>query len=324
MIKGGMKKLIKKSLTKMSGILLGSIVEENRKFHLEMLRIAHDLEMKVSCIAAKSLVSKRASDVSSIEETEFRVFSEYGEDGIIQFLISNIDIPHKTFVEFGVDNYRESNTRFLLVNDNWSGLIIDGNNSNIESIKNDSIYWRCDLTALNAFITKDNINGLIASRFSGDIGLLSIDIDGNDYWIWDSINVVHPRIIICEFNSVFGNKHSVSIPYSAGFVRQEAHFSYLYFGASLGALCMLAERRGYFFVGCNSAGNNAFFVRKDIIGNLRVVTLEEGYVASKFRESRDADNNLTFVSGESRIKLIDSMSVFDFTVGKMVKLSSLY
>ena len=85
---------------------------------------------------------------------------------------------------------------------------------------------------------------------------------------------------------------------------------------------MLAERRGYFFVGCNSAGNNAFFVRKDVIGNLSVVSLEKGYVASKFRESRD-EQKLTFVSGENRIKLIGAMSVIDLKSGQTVKLSNL-
>jgi hypothetical protein len=322
-----MKKLIKRCLAKVFRPLLEeinvSLASENQKLRSEMLRIARDTEMKVACIAVKSLAGKKAFDVRSIQETEFQVFSQFGEDGIIQFLISNVDIPHKTFVEFGVEDYKESNTRYLLVNDNWSGLVIDGGQANIESIKSDAIYWKHDLTALSAFITKDNINSLIASRFSGDIGLLSIDIDGNDYWIWDSINVVNPRIVICEYNSVFGKKHNISIPYSEDFVRKKAHFSHLYFGASLRALCMLAEKRGYFFVGCNSAGNNAFFVRKDVIGNLPVVSQEEGYVASKFRESRDEHGNLNFISGENRIKLIASMSVFDFKTGRMVKLSNL-
>jgi hypothetical protein len=325
-----MKMLIKKCLAKVFQPLIGaindshdSLVAENQKLRLEISRILRDAEMKISCLAAKSLPAKQASNVSSIQGTEFQVFSQFGEDGIIQFLISNIEIPNKTFVEFGVEDYTESNTRFLLINNNWSGLVIDASESNVESIKNDAIYWKHDLTALNAFITKDNINSLIASRFSGDIGLLSIDIDGNDYWIWDAINVVNPRIVICEYNSVFGSKHCVSIPYSADFVRQKAHYSNLYFGASLGALTMLAEKRGYFFVGSNSIGSNAFFVRKDVIGNLPVVSLEDGYVASKFRESRDEQNMLTFVSGENRIKLIGTMSVIDLKSGQTVKLSNL-
>jgi hypothetical protein len=322
-----MKRMIKKCLAKIFQPLLTSVkdslVLENQKLRLEMFRIAGDMETKLSCMVAKSLAGKKPSDISSIQETEFRVFSQFGEDGIIQFLISNIVIPNKTFVEFGVENYIESNTRFLLINNNWSGMVIDGSQSNIESIKNDTVYWKNDLTALSAFITKDNINSLIASRFSGDVGLLSIDIDGNDYWIWDSINVINPRIIICEYNSLFGNKHAISVPYRADFLRQKAHFSYLFYGASLGALCMLAEKRGYVFIGCNSAGNNAFFVRKDVIGNISAMSLAEGYVASKIRESRGENDKLTFVGGDDKIKLISSMTVVDIKSGQLIRLGDL-
>jgi hypothetical protein len=321
-----MKQLIKKCLATVSRILLApindSLVAENHKLRSEMLKAVRESEIKVSALVVKSLGSKKATEVRSIKETEFRVCSQFGEDGIIQFLIANMPFPNKTFVEFGVEDYTESNTRFLLINDNWSGLVIDGSQSNIESIKQDPIYWKHDLTAVSAFITRDNINPLIASRFSGDLGLLSIDIDGNDYWIWEAIMVVSPRILICEYNSVFGVKESISTPYRPDFIRQKAHFSNLYFGASLRALCMLAETRGYGFVGCNSAGNNAFFVRKDVIGNLPVVTLEEGYVLSKFRESRDAQNNLSFISGEDRLKLIAALDVFDFKTGQTVSLNN--
>lgn len=322
-----MKRIVKYFLAKIFRQLLtdinGSLVAENQKLRLEIARTVRDMETKISCIAVKSLPNKKSSDIKSIHEAEFSVFSQWGEDGIIQFLITNMDIPNKTFVEFGVQDYTESNTRFLLINDNWNGLVIDGSKFHIETIKNDSIYWKYDITALNAFITKDNINSLISSRFSGEIGLLSIDLDGNDYWIWDSIDVINPRIVICEYNSLFGNKHAVSIPYSADFVRQNAHFSYLYFGASLGALCLLAERKGYLFVGCTSAGNDAFFVRKDVIGNIPVVSLAEGYVASKSRESRDENDELSFVSGKDRVKLIGLLDVFDFKTGQMIKVSSL-
>jgi hypothetical protein len=322
-----MKNLIRKYLARLFRPLLeeinSSLASENQRLRSDLLRIVLDSEMRTSILAAKSLAVKKASEVGSIQETEFRVFSQFGEDGIIQFLISNVDIPNKTFVEFGVENYKEANTRFLLANNNWSGLIIDGSRSNIDSVKNDAIYFWHDLTALNAFITKDNINSLIGSRFSGDIGLLSIDIDGNDYWIWEAIEIVNPRIVICEYNSVFGNKHSVSVPYSADFLRQNAHFSYLYFGASLGALCVLAEKRGYLFVGCNSSGNDAFFVRKDVIGDIPVVSLEEGYVTSKFRESRDEHGNLTCISGENRLRLIKEMSVVDVITRQTVQLGAL-
>ena len=123
-----------------------------------------------------------------------------------------------SFIEFGVETYRESNTRFLLVKDNWRGLVIDGSETNVASIRALSEYWRHDLTAVASFITRDNINDLFADAgFTGEVGLLSIDIDGNDYWVWEAIDVVSPVIVVVEYNSVFGPEAQVTVPYAADF-----------------------------------------------------------------------------------------------------------
>jgi len=264
-------------------------------------------------LLGKLLISENSKkDVKSLEDVEFKIFSQWGEDGIIQYLLSRIPIENKIFVEFGVEDYRESNTRFLLVNNNWSGVVIDYNADYIERIKSEDIYWRYDLKAINAFITRDNINDLLKKAgLSGDIGLLSIDIDGNDYWVWSEIKCISPRIVICEYNSLFGEKEAVTIPYDMSFDRTKAHYSNLYFGASLKALCLLAERKGYRFVGSNSVGVNAFFVRNDFANSLNDIISKAGYVESKFRESRDKFGKLTFVSGKDRIKLISHLRVVD-------------
>ena len=148
---------------------------------------------------------------SSIQDTEFKVFSQWGEDGIIQYLINKIPIKNKIFIEFGVDTYVEANTRFLLENDNWSGLVLDGSLKNIEYIKRSDLYWKYDLIAKNIFINKENIDNVLkeyidSNNFSKDIGLLSIDIDGNDYYVWEAIKCISPVIVICEYNWIFGNK----------------------------------------------------------------------------------------------------------------------
>lgn len=135
--------------------------------------------------------------------------------------------------------------------------------------------------------------------------------------------MVSPRIVICEYNSVFGVEKAVSVPYALAFNRTAAHFSNLYFGASLPALCSLADRKGYIFVGCTKAGNDAFFVRKDVAQNVKSVTAKEGYVLSKFRESRNESGQLTFVSGDERLGIISDMEVFDFMRNQLVKVSSL-
>jgi len=252
------------------------------------------------------------SDIENLREVEFKAFSQWGEDGIIQYLIDKVPIENKSFVEFGVENYIESNTRFLLLNNNWKGLVLDGSRSHIDSIRNDSIYWRHDLTAECRFITRGNINDTLAGcGYEEDIGLLSIDIDGNDYWVWEKIDTIRPRIVVCEYNSVFGCEHPITVPYNAEFIRTSAHYSNLYYGASLAALCQLAAEKGYDFVGSNSTGSNAFFVRNDLQHGLRTFSAVEGYVESKVRESRNKSGGLTFLTGIERLQLIRDMPVHD-------------
>lgn len=189
-----------------------------------------------------------------------------GDDGIIQYLINYLEIENKIFVEFGVEDYLESNTRFLLINDNWSGLVIDGSKINIAKIKKDEIYWKHDLKVKSAFITAENINQLIEEEgIKGQIGLLHIDIDGNDYWVWKALEVVVPKIMIVEYNSKFGCEKAITIPYKEDFVWTKAHYSNLYFGASILAFCDLADEKGYSFIGSNSAGNNAYFVKNEFL-----------------------------------------------------------
>lgn len=198
-------------------------------------QVIKDIQEKNLFLSAKNFVNSVCyKRIESLEEVEFQVFSQFGEDGIIQWLIQNIELNEKTFVEFGVEDYTEANTRFLLMNNNWSGLIIDGSEENINHVKNWRLFWKYDLTAVAEFITKDNINEIITGAgFYGDIGLLSVDIDGNDYWVLNAITCVNPRILICEYNNIFGSDEKVSVPYDEKFYRTEKHYSNLYWGASL-------------------------------------------------------------------------------------------
>lgn len=267
-----------------------------------------------SILLAKTLIeqNKQKGIVDRLEEVEFKVFSQWGDDGIIQYLIHHIDIPHKTFVEFGVENYTEANTRFLLINDNWSGLIMDGSEVNMQYTRSDEIYWKYDLQCKAAFITAENVNELIASAsFEKEVGILHIDIDGNDYWVWKAINVINPIIVIIEYNSLFGHEHPWTTPYNPAFYRTEYHFSNLLYGTSLCSACDLADEKGYVFVGCNSAGNNAYFVRKDKVNNIKTQKPEEGYRMSKFKESRNKEGKLTYLRGNERIESIKGEKIFN-------------
>jgi hypothetical protein len=278
-------------------------------------------------LSAKTLINQiRSHGIDSMHKAEFRGFSQFGDDGIIQYLINQIDIgiEYQKFIEFGVEDYTESNTRFLLINNNWTGLVMDGSKANVDFIKNDKIYWKYDLTAVHCFVDKENINEIISNNeFSGELGILSIDIDGNDYWIWECLNVVNPIIVIVEYNSVFGEKHAITIPYDPTFNRAAAHSSWLFWGCSLKALCLLAEKKGYVFVGSNSNGNNAYFVRKDRLGALKPLRVETGYVKSKFRESRDAEGRLSYIPGDQRLKTIKDMVVYDVEKRTLMKIEDL-
>ncbi|UCC57509.1 MAG: hypothetical protein JSU75_08035 [Gammaproteobacteria bacterium] len=260
--------------------------------------------------------------ITSLNEVEFKVFSQWGDDGIIQWLANNLDFPNKTFVEFGVENYRESNTRFLMMNNNWSGLVMDGSESNVSQIINSEYYWKYTLSAKSAFIDKDNINNLLSSsELHEDVGILHIDLDGNDYWIWKEIRAISPIVVIMEYNSVFGIDRSITIPYEKDFYRTKAHYSNMYYGASLRALHQLSTEKGYSFIGCNSAGNNAYFVRKDKLNDsVREISLENGYVLSRFRDSRNEKGELTYLTDQNRLEAIRGMPVLNIETNKIEKL----
>ncbi len=257
-------------------------------------------------------LAKMTNQAKSIKEAEFKIFSQFGDDGIIQYLIGYVKPRVDTFVEFGVEDYEESNTRFLLMNNNWKGMIIDGSSTFIDYIKNSSFYWRYSLKAIASFITAENINQLLVNNgISGQIGLLSIDIDGNDYWVWKAITVVDADIVVIEYNSLFGSERTITVPYKPDFMREEAHYSYLYFGASLPALYDLAIKKGYAFVGCNQAGNNAYFVKEEKLNGLPALSVKEGYVYSRFRENRNQEGIMSFLDGADRRAIIEGLPVIN-------------
>ena len=291
----------------------------------EVKRLRAELDT-LKILAAQPLIENfRAGKlIGALRDAEFKVFSQFGDDGIIQYLIRRLAPLPESFVEFGVESYRESNTRFLLLNNNWRGLVLDGNQKCVDQIQRDEIYWRHTLTAKFAWITRDNINELLREpQFTGRIGLLSIDIDGNDYWVWEKLDDVDPAIVIMEYNSAFGPDLAVTIPYHPSFSRFKAHYSGQFWGASLAALDLLARRKGYSLIGCNSAGNNAYFIRNDKIGTLRALDVTEAFVDARWRDSRDKQGKLDHLTGEDRFKAIAHLEVYDLKQNGLATLRSL-
>lgn len=260
-----------------------------------------------------------------LQGAEFQVFSQWGEDGIIQYLTQNLDIQHKTFVEFGVETFHEANCRFLMQKDFWAGLVIDGSAKNITRIKQSNFFWRHNLTAVEAFISRDNIAELIKSAPFLDIGILSIDIDGVDYFVLESLGHIRPSIIIVEYNGLFGSTAKVSVPYKADFFRTLEHYSNLYYGASIAAFDHLLSERGYRLVGGNAAGNNAFFVRSDLLNDkIRAVGVADTFRETSFAEGRDSSGNLKFVRGHDRLSAISHLPLIDVSNGESLRVADLY
>jgi hypothetical protein len=178
------------------------------------------------------------------------------------------------------------------------------------------------LYAKQLFITKENINGVIKEQFlkkgySSEIGILSIDIDGNDYWIWESIDCINPVIVVIEYNALFGTEKKWTIPYMENFVRYEHDSSNQYWGASLGALCCLAESKGYDFVGCNSNGNNAYFIKSGF-NKLKKMSVEDGYERAFFRLYGDGQGE--FFEGKKALQPLIGKDIYDIEQKKVIKI----
>ena len=300
-------------------------VSEQKSYAASFRQIANEQKKTLFLTAKCFSTAVKNRKIDTLEEVEFRVFSQWGEDGIIQWLINNTVLDKKIFVEFGVEDYVESNTRFLLMNNNWTGLVIDGSEENVQKIRQWDDYWKYDLRAVSRFITRDNINSIISENgIEGDIGILSVDIDGIDYWVLDSISCIRPRILICEYNNIFGADKKVTVPYDEKFFRTDKHFSNLYWGCSLGALCDWAERNGFYYMGSNSAGNNAFFVRKDCISPDMLPEKRNVFVESRYRESRDGSGKLTYLRGEERLDAIKEMKLWNLENGRVECIKDIY
>ena len=263
----------------------------------------------------EELYSSKAA--TSLSDYEWKVFSQWGEDGIIQFLVREVEIKNKTFIEFGVEDFLESNCRYLLMASDWQGFVIDGSEENMQRLRNTHFYWKHDIQSLAAFVDRENINGLLQkSGFDRDLGILSVDLDGNDYHILQTINVFDPRIVISEFNPYFGKERAITVPYDPKFYRTEKHYSNLYFGASIRALEFALKERGYTLVGTGMVGNNAYFVRNDLMTEKLSMLSENAINFNGYcRESRDVDGRLNYLRGDARLQEIKGLPVLNVLTG---------
>ena len=250
-----------------------------------------------------------------LEETECKIFSQNGEDGIINFLRKSLNIENPNFVEIGVGDYSEANTRFLYEIKNSKGTIIDVMDDLENKVKKNISLWKGDLNVCQEKIESENINYVLKNNCNFEIDIFSLDIDGIDYWIADKIKSKISKIFILEYNSTFGPNLEITVPNVRDFKISDYHYSHLCYGASLKLLINLMKRKGYYFVGSNSLKNNAFFInndyKKDIyFPNIKIKDLNF-YTDSNIRESRTKAGKLNFLSGQNKLNEIKDCEVID-------------
>jgi len=246
-------------------------------------RDAVDANLAHTLFARHEGIAASLSQARRLANHEFKVYSQNGEDGLIAWIFSQIGVTNRRFVEFGVGDGRQCNTANLVIHFGWSGLMLEARPSDVRKAASHYARFRCEdgrptVTVSECRVTVDNIEEAIGGAgITGEIDLLSIDIDGNDYWIWEAIDIVRPRVVVIEYNGSFGRR-SITVPYDPGFVRFRKHRSGWYHGASLAALAKLGRRKGYDLVGTDRAGVNAFFIEATIPkGELKPVDPEEAY-----------------------------------------------
>ncbi len=269
------------------------------------------------------LKNNKLSKISDLSKVEFRVFSQWGEDGIIDWLINKIKKIPNSFLEIGTEDYKESNTRYLLLNNGWDGYLIEGDKSATKKIKQDRIFWKYNLNLAEKYLNLSNFDEIIKElKIPKKIGLISLDIDGNDYWILQKLKFFKPVIFICEFNPLFGYKKSISVPYKKIFNRTKEHYSNLYFGASIKAIQNTLKKE-FIFIGTNSAGNNAFFINKKFKKYIVPKIKKYKIYRSKFKESRNKSNKLNYLNKKQSINLLKNKKIIDLKNNKILTIKEI-
>ena len=285
----------------------------------------------VFCIGINQFTSSRQNykDFKTLHEAELKVFSQNGEDGIIDYLVHQLGIPSPNFVEIGIGDYRESNTRFLYNRVHSKGLIIDRLDQLYTKVKPYVNLWKGDLRIHQRIINTENINEILVKYCDYEIDIFSIDIDGIDYWIIAKLKPNISKIFIAEYNPVFGSDLEITVPNINDFDRTNYHFSNLCYGFSLKALIKLMEVKNYYFLGTNLQKNNAFFIsnylkKENFFPNINLKKLSY-YSDSNIRDSRDRNYDLNYLQGDKKLKEIEECKVINLAddKNKLIKIKDL-
>ena len=268
-------------------------------------------EKKIYMLGLSHILSirKTYSEIDNLGNVDYKIFSQNGEDGIIDYLLSQLKIDKAKFLEIGVGDYSECNTRFLFQRISGEGTIIDSIDNFEQKVKKNIKKWMGNLTILNQEVNSNNILEILSKNNSlSKLDLFSLDIDGIDYWIVKELPKNFSKIAILEFNPLFGPEIEVTVPNLKKFDRKKYHYSNLCFGMSIKAAVNIMKDKGFYFIGTNLFRNNAFFISKDFakdkfFKNLNIIDLSEA-VDYSFSESRNLRGKLNYLNRKQHLKEI--------------------
>jgi hypothetical protein len=265
--------------------------------------------------------------IKRLDQVDYKVFSQNGEDGIIQYLIKSLKLKNIKFVEIGTEDYIESNTRYIFETMRCDGLIIDPLSNLEKKIKaNLKNFWKNNLKIHNNFVNSQNIIKILKrNEFQNDIDLFSIDIDGIDYWIIKKLRPEISKIFVAEYNAYFGPELEITVPNIKNFNRNSYHYSNLCWGVSLKSLIKIMVEKNYTFVGTNNFRNNAFFISNQYINQIKIrkpniKNLSE-FTDAKYNENRNKFGNLTY--HHEKLSIIKDCEVINLKNNKLTKISKI-
>jgi len=292
-----------------------------KKYHykkLYMTGLSHILNSRVNY-----------SNIKYLSDVDYKIFSQNGEDGILDYLLYQLKIEKPKFMEIGVGDYSESNTRFIFDRCSPKGIIVDCIDDFEQKVKKNIQLWRGELKIIKKFVTPNNINEIIHdNNLSNDLDLFSLDIDGIDYWVINELPKNFSKIAVLEYNPIFGVDKRVTVPNIKNFNRNEYHYSNICFGMSLNAAIHLMEKKNFYFLGTNMFRNNAFFIsnefNKENYFKHLVINEIKNIDEANFTESRNIDGKLNYLHGKSKLNEIYDCEVIDLNDGNLKKIKEIY
>ncbi len=305
------------------------IIGKIRRFWFLGKSIERQFELLSFQVGSSTVSLRDISDMKKkhLWDWELKVTSQWGEDGIVDFIIKRLEIPHVRILEIGSGNFIECNSRFAAENLGASVVAVDARDDLVSTVKSMDIYWKGQIFPKQLYVNPENVQEVFedAARLLTGIDIVSLDIDGNDYWVLRNLNLSGVRCVVVEINPLFGAKASISIPRDDNFNRTTAHHSWLYFGMSFQAATTLMKEKGFELIGSNRVGNNLFFVRNSearIFADC-ISTASEHREAKywRIRESRDVAGNLTYLSVQDSLELIGNCKVQDVITQEIKTLS---